>query len=54
MRENLVRFRAGDTILSSPSPVVHVISAKHRQKICEGCFKMSVQWSKNGTKNSKI
>ena len=40
MRGNVIKFRAGETILSSPRPVVFIISAKHRRRICEGCFKI--------------
>ena len=40
MRGSVVKFRAGETILTSPRPVVFVISAKHRRRICEGCFKI--------------
>ena len=40
MRGSVVKFRAGETILTSASPVVFVISAKHRRRICETCFKI--------------
>ncbi len=43
MNSHVTTVKRGETIITS-SPWVFVVSAQFRQRICEGCFEMYVQY----------